>query len=706
LSAVVTRWREGETPDVQGLLADHPEFRGDKRVLLDLLYEEVCLREERGDSPRVEEYIEEFPEYTASLRRLFETHEILYANPHLLGESADTELPIVGEDFLNFRLDAELGRGAFARVFLARERTLANRRVVLKVAQHGTAEAETLSRLAHPHVVPVLSAHIEPHTGRTGVCMPYLGIATLEDVLDRAFGNGRMPASASVILQAAAATSIDYEPPESVEPPDRLLQTASYGEGVIHLGVQLAEALAYMHRKGICHLDLKPSNVLLTPSGKPMLLDFNLSQDQELELHMVGGTLPYMSPEQLEATAGREPAELDARSDVFSLGVILYELLTGSVPFSPLPGHGPASALRDELRALHRAGPPPLRNRSTQVDSRLAGVVEKCLRFDPAERYSSAAELAQALARCLTFGQRTHRWVRRHSVGVLLAAVCLLTMAVSGGYALASRDSQSMRLLEQGRSASRNGDFLHAIDCLVKAAADDPDLAEAHLELGRVYLKLGNFQFARVALGQYIDKEPDDAEARAQLGYCCARTKEWRASYCHLTRAIELGDNSPVTRFNLAYCLAQKGEFAKAGALLRELRTIPEVANRAHRALIETQLSWQRAAPGGTAPQLDHERMNDLELAVQAAPGDSDARILVATVYGLVGQHHQQPTIWDEAIYNHLGHISRQQGGARLLLEGGVFERVTRQPRFAQMQITLTPEPTQGRFTDWLAAPD
>ena len=105
---------------------------------------------------------------------------------------------------------------------------------------------------------------------------------------------------------------------------------------------RLADGLAHAHERGILHRDLKPANILMTDEGQPMLLDFNLSEDSEVRpgaAAAVGGTLPYMAPEHLEALRGG--ASPDARSDLYSLGVILYELLTVRRPF-PVPEAPPA----------------------------------------------------------------------------------------------------------------------------------------------------------------------------------------------------------------------------------------------------------------------------------------------------------------------------------------------------------------------------
>ena len=123
--------------------------------------------------------------------------------------------------------------------------------------------------------------------------------------------------------------------------PDAILRKGSYVDGIIHLAVQLADALAHSHGRGICHRDLKPSNVLMTPDGRPLVLDFNLSVDQRVLTAKIGGTVPYMAPEELavlfEKSHDTGRRHYDPRSDLFSLGVIVYELLTGTLPFGAIP---------------------------------------------------------------------------------------------------------------------------------------------------------------------------------------------------------------------------------------------------------------------------------------------------------------------------------------------------------------------------------
>src|SRR6185312_1750904 len=146
-------------------------------------------------------------------------------------------------------------------------------------------------------------------------------------------------ASPATAPAPAPAGDTPVEQPGGAGPIDgwARLEGLSYVEAVLWLGEQIADGLAHAHERGILHRDLKPANVLLTDDGRPMLLDFNLAEDVKArggaERASVGGTLPYMAPEHIEAFSKTGPWTLDGRCDLFSLGVILYELLTGRHPY-------------------------------------------------------------------------------------------------------------------------------------------------------------------------------------------------------------------------------------------------------------------------------------------------------------------------------------------------------------------------------------
>src|SRR5262249_33625588 len=187
------------------------------------------------------------------------------------------------------------------------------------------------------------------------------------------------------------------------------LGRADYLRACARLVVRLAEALEHAHQRGIFHRDIKPANILLAMDGEPLLLDFNLAQDfRSRQAHVtLGGTVPYMSPEHLRALRSRDPATvqlIDHRADIYSLGMVLYEMLTGRSPFAwgdsymPLPALIEAMAEERSKRAASlRVGvdgtPRP------HIPWTLESIVRKCLAPDPAQRYQKAGHLAEDLRR-------------------------------------------------------------------------------------------------------------------------------------------------------------------------------------------------------------------------------------------------------------------------------------------------------------------
>jgi serine/threonine protein kinase len=300
----------------------------------------------------------------------------------------------------DFDLLRELGRGAFARVYLARQRSL-GRLVAVKVSDRpGGGEGVVLAALDHPHVVKVYAEAADPLTGRTGLVLQYVSGPHLGEVLADVFHAGRVPASGADLLTAVdrrAADPVAFDPSALA---DREVYRGSYPAVVCRLGAKLADALALAHTRNVLHCDLKPSNVLLDRYGRPLLADFNVavSVPEAGAVVPVGGTLAYMPPEHLAAFGRVEhQPPVGRRSDLYALGLVLAEALCGKPP----PAGDPAAtgmelvlSVWDERRgdpddwlAAHRAGiPPPVWR-----------VLRRCLAFAPDDRYPSAVDLAAAL---------------------------------------------------------------------------------------------------------------------------------------------------------------------------------------------------------------------------------------------------------------------------------------------------------------------
>lgn len=459
-------------------------------ALLAFAYAEYQRRCLEGQAPDVKEWCAQFPfpsSCRSVLRKSLEMEiklapflERLAFAPSSGDETLDW--PQEGEQRAGFTILRELARGGFARVYLATEASTGDRLVVLKCSLLGDAEARTMGRLSHPGIVPILSAPREDDSGLCFVCMPYLGNATLEAVLDRVRKTaGSPPSRATFLLDVIRSRAQPEDPPPP--PADMQLQQGSYVDGIIHLAVQLAETLAFLHLHGVSHRDLKPSNVLLDPTARPLLLDFNLSDSEREAAVPVGGTLRYMAPEQLRAYLDQRKDGMDERADLYALAVMVYELLSGEHPCGHMPANSVGPGLAQALLDRQSLGFRSFRDLCPSLERPVAAILDRCLAVESADRPRSAAELAIDLKRQFTRVRRIRRWLgaRRRSV---LAALSLLvvTLAVLA-YTWAVTAPYSQREYDLGRIAYHAGDY---------------NAAEAHFDRAfRAEPKNLRFRFAR-----------------------------------------------------------------------------------------------------------------------------------------------------------------------------------------------------------------
>ena len=349
--------------DTRELLDSHPEICDDKSIVLDVIYEEYCRRKSAGEAVDPNEFCGKFPNYQASVGRLLQVSDFVEGDFSVVGSG----------DFLGFNLRRQLGQGRFARVFLATETELGDRQVAVKISRHGNVEARTLGPLKHPNIIEIYSVQNDRETGLSVVCMPYLGNATLLDILDRLYAVPAPPKDAAIFRDVIAECAANAEPVQNPHVADSQLGVGSYVTAVARLGAQLAEVLHFIHSHGVFHQDVKPSNVLLAHGGRPVLLDFNLSIDGRHSDRLRGGTPTYMAPEQLRLLRRKDLAECataDSCSDVYALGLVLYELLAGRHPFGPIR-QMPALDIADVLLWRMTVPVTPLRIRNPRVSRKL-----------------------------------------------------------------------------------------------------------------------------------------------------------------------------------------------------------------------------------------------------------------------------------------------------------------------------------------------
>lgn len=473
---------------------------------------------------------EEFLERHAEIRELLE--------PMLQGEPAEGDP--AGKTLGDFTLIREIGRGGMGIVYEARQRSL-DRRVALKVLPaHLTLtpaavarfkrEAGTAARLEHEGIVEIHTVGSEGDTHF--FAMEFVPGAPLDRVLARIRGKPVDALPGNMIGEAireARHRPADTLAAADPSPPPAIWQRG-YVEAVVDTAAQVAEALHHAHESGVLHRDVKPANILLRDDGSAVLTDFGLARETDLP-HLtrtgdIAGTPCYMSPEQVRG----DRAHMDARSDVFSLGATLYELLTLERPF----GGDTVEALQGQILRKVPTDPGRL-NPNLAPD--LCAVVMKTLEKDPAHRYENAAALAADLHAILEYRPvsarrapapvRLMRWAKREKLKAALVAVLAFSVpSLAGltGYLLASaperargreafRREQVERALTEGFLQLGESRPAEAIRAFERALAHDPQCAGAVAGIALVHKRKGRGDVALRWLDRRQFEDPEKQRA-------------------------------------------------------------------------------------------------------------------------------------------------------------------------------------------------
>jgi serine/threonine protein kinase/predicted Zn-dependent protease len=529
------------------------------------LIDELTARLQAGEAVDAEAVAREHPEYAAELCGLLPA---LAALADLSGsdKSAASGLASTGngDDLVSgvlgdFRIFREVGRGGMGIVYEAEQVSL-NRRVALKVLpfaatmdpkqlQRFRHEAQAAAMLHHPNIVPVYGVGCERSVHF--YAMQLIAGRSLAAVIAELRGDGAkpVPVGGTTALKPAHASGAGVcdpgpasQKPATEEPklaPDtapvaarttqRSRNDKAHYRRIAELAAQAADALEYAHSLGVVHRDIKPANLLLDEGGHLWVTDFGLAKlGAAANLTVSGdllGTLRYMSPEQALARHGL----VDHRTDVYSLGATLYELLTLT----------PAVDGADKQEILQKIAfeePTPPRKLDKAIPTELETITLKCLAKNPTERYATAGELADDLRRWLadqtikarppTVRQRASKWARRHR-SVVWAAGLLLAVAMIGlgvGTLLIARE----RDLAQANYVEAQDNLDVAYRVLDEIYVD---LAEKRLPQQSV-LTLEDRQVLEKALTFYeylASRQSTDPKVRAKTGWAYFRVAEIRA---------------------------------------------------------------------------------------------------------------------------------------------------------------------------------
>ncbi len=350
------RWEQGDRMPVEAYLAGNPRLRADTEGVLDLIYNEVFLREQHGETAHLEEYVRRFPQWRGPLELQFEVHQAIQAPAPA---PAPVEIP-------GYELVAEIGRGGMGIVYKAQDRSHGRlvavemllpehfqRRPALKLF---LAESRAVVALAHSNIVKVY--HVGESAAGPFYVMELIDGPSLDEVIRR----GTVPVAWAVNTLLA-----------------------------------VAEAVEYAHGQGVIHRDLKPSNILIDAGRGPVVVDFGMAKVRKgstatglstgTRSGTVLGTPAFMPPEQ----TGTDLSATGPYSDVYALGAVLYALLTGRPPYDE------GNPLDTIMKVRSPDPPPPVRGLRPDVSAELAQVCMKCLEKPPERRYPTALALAEAL---------------------------------------------------------------------------------------------------------------------------------------------------------------------------------------------------------------------------------------------------------------------------------------------------------------------
>lgn len=392
---------------IEDYVARFPKLLSDGQPPADLIYEEFHVRKGSGESISVDEMIRRFPGQSEALKRLL----ALEQSDRSMSMFHTTCKPKfdVGDQVDDFDLLTELGSGAFATVYLARQVSM-QRLVALKISADQGSEPQTLAQLDHAHIVRVYDQRILQECGGRLLYMNYVAGGTLKHTIEFVGSIDRKQLDGASLVRAVDLRIDEQGQSAPVESANRdyLLQS-SWEDTVCRVGAQLAGALQYAHGQGVLHRDLKPANILLSRECSPKLVDFNISFCSKLDganpAAFFGGSLAYMSPEQLTAcdpASQTTPESLTASSDLYSLGVVLWELYFAEKPFSNLKINGSWSSSLQSLIDQRKPGPPAIAAKRLASPKARAIYMTlcRCLEFDLNQRPQSGERLMRELRLC------------------------------------------------------------------------------------------------------------------------------------------------------------------------------------------------------------------------------------------------------------------------------------------------------------------
>jgi tetratricopeptide (TPR) repeat protein/predicted Ser/Thr protein kinase len=665
-------WQQGRRVLVETYLRAYPELGTVEAVVVGLIEAECAARQQRGWPEDWAEYVQRFPHLAEALR----DHRSAHAQTPAPGADLPTQAtrsvagaggsgpqpaaaPTLPEQFGRYRILKQLGQGGMGAVYLAYDTQL-DRQVALKVPHFsGGNNAEALARFArearaaaglrHPNICPVYD--VSETDGINFVTMAYIEGQSLADMIQ---GNRQLS-------RRAIATVVR----------------------------KLAAALEEAHRLGVIHRDLKPSNIMIDKRGEPIVMDFGLARrmDQEdtrlTKLGTLLGTPAYMAPEQIDG----DPEAVGPASDMYALGVILYEMLTGRVPFQ-----GSTTAVLARILTTEPVPPSALRPR---LDAEFEAICLKAMAKKPADRFASMGALAAVLGQYLKTkhpdeggtgpslpvlqaveptvpilqaieparppappvpvakpavpppayrprpvppraSRRPARQRRRTLLWVVVAGCLAAVLVMVVILALGSLGHPGGAALQRGREALDKNDYETAVRELTEAIEREPTSAAAFAYRGDAYRRLRELEKSDADLTEAIRLDPALARAFAHRGDVRGDLGKDDEAWADCQEALRLDPKQALAHAALGTLHARKGNRAQALAACEE--ALACAANDKERAEVLNDRGIVHAANGDNdAAMADHDE------SIRLDPNPSWA-------YANRAELHIRRRQWDKAL--------------------------------------------------------
>jgi tetratricopeptide (TPR) repeat protein len=558
------RWEAGSPVRAEEYLKRFPTIAGHADAALDLIFNEYLLGERRGQTPDTETFVRRFPAHAETLRLQIDLHRAMTTQPTKDFADEPSAKPAPADNFESppdrlgrYRILSLLGRAGMGSVYAAHDEEL-GRDVALKIPsippgdsssrQRFRREARIAASLKHPHLCPVYD------------------VGEIGNVLYMT-----MPVVEGESLAARLRNQGPISPAEAV----RLISL-------------VARAVGVAHAAGVVHRDLKPANIMLDTNGEPVVMDFGLASRQTLSergLTASGvfvGTPAYAAPEQVAAASSATPA-----CDVYALGAILYECLTGSPPFA-----GPAMEL---LRQKLTDDPPPPSRLNPHIGGQLDAVCLNALARDPAHRFANMRAFAAAMDSVSAQSVARSALPRRFRKPVAYASACAACMVVAGlliwqpwktravdgkgpqppaqpttvardpnaaqviadrAWVLNDSDEMDRAIEECDKALALDDQCIAALMCranarikkrlfdpaiadLNRAASLDPKNEMPHVDLAWAVNEIGEYDQAIAHANRAIELKKDSAEAFNQRGWSYFNKRDYRKAVADFTLAIE-----------------------------------------------------------------------------------------------------------------------------------------------------------------------